>query len=76
MEYCCYVWADALNCYFEMLGRLQKRICRTVVPSRATSLESMAHRRNVASVSLFCMYCFGRCSSEMAPFVSLLHSQG
>ena len=49
MEYCCHVWAGAISCYFELLVKLQKRICRTIGPSLATSLESLSHRRNVAS---------------------------
>ena len=32
MEYCCHVWAGAPNCYFELLEKLQKRVCRTVGP--------------------------------------------
>ena len=31
MEYCCHVWAGAPSCYLELLDKLQKRICRTVV---------------------------------------------
>ena len=42
-----------LNCCLELLEKLQKRICRTVGPSFAASLEPLAHRRNVASLSLF-----------------------
>ena len=53
MEYCCHVWAGAPSCYLELLGKLQKRICRTVSPSVATSLEPSAHRRNVPSLSFF-----------------------
>ena len=34
----CHVWAGALSCYLEMLDKLQKWICRTVVPSLAFSL--------------------------------------
>ena len=49
MEYCCHVWAGAPSCYLELLDKLQKRICRTVRPSLAVSLEPLAHRRNVAS---------------------------
>ena len=56
MEYCCHVWAGAPNCYLELLDKLQKRICRTVGPSLATSLEPLAHCRNVASLSLFYRY--------------------
>ena len=61
MESCCHVWAGALSCYLELLDKLQKRICRTVGPSLAASLEPLAHRRNVASLSLFYRYYFGRC---------------
>ena len=53
MEYCCYVWACAPSCYLDLLDKLQKRICRTVVASLAASLEPLAHCRNVASLSLF-----------------------
>ena len=49
MEYRSHVLAGALSCYPELLDKVQKRICRTVGPSLATSLESLAHRRNVAS---------------------------
>ena len=53
MEYYCHVWAGAPSCYLELLDKLQKRICRTVGPSLAASLEPLAHGRNVASLSLF-----------------------
>ena len=46
----------APNCYLEMLGKLQKRIFRTVGPSLAASLESLAHCQNVVSLSLFYRY--------------------
>ena len=52
MEYCCHVWAGAPGCYLELLEKLQKRICRTAGPSLADSLEPLAHRQNVASLSL------------------------
>ena len=73
MQYFCHVWAGALNCYLEFLDKLQKRICRTVGPSLAASPEPLAHRQNVASLSLFYRYYFGRCSSEL---VSLPYSRG
>ena len=63
MEYSCHVWPGAPSCYLEMLDKLHKRICRTVCPSLAIFLEPLAHRRNIASSSLFSKYCFGRCSS-------------
>ena len=76
MEYCCLVWAGAPSCYLELLDKLQKRICKTVGPSHAASLEPLAHRRNVASLSLFYRYYFGRCSSELAQLVPLPFSRG
>ena len=68
---CCHVWADAPSCYLELLDKLQKRICRTVDPSLAASLEPLAHYRNVASLSLFYRYYFGKCSSELSQLVPL-----
>ena len=53
MEHYCHVWAGAPSCYLELLGKLQKRICKAVGPSLAASLETLAHRQNVASLSLF-----------------------
>ena len=41
MEYCCHVLAGAPSCYFKLLDKLQKRICRTVGPSLPASLESL-----------------------------------
>ena len=76
MEYCCHVWAGAPSCYLELLDKLQKRICRTVGPSRAASLEPLAKRQNVAILSLFHRYYFGRCSSELTQLVLLPFSQG
>ena len=56
VEYCCHVWAGVHSCYLELLGKLQKRICRIVGLSLAASLEPLAHRRNLASLSLFYRY--------------------
>ena len=39
------------------------------------SLEPLAHRRNVASLSLFYRYYIGRCSSELAQLLPLPFSQ-
>ena len=76
MEYCCHVWAGAPSCYFELLDKLQKRICRIVGPLLAASLEPLAHRGNVAGLSLFYRYYFGRCSSELAQMVPVSFSRG
>ena len=76
MEYCCHDWAGAPGCYLKLLDKLQKQICRTVGPSVAGSLEPLAHRRNVASLSVFYRYYFGRCPSELAQLVPLSFSPG
>ena len=72
-EYCRHVCADDPSCYLELLDNLQKRICWTVGPYLAASLETLAHHRHVASLSL--LY-FGRCSSELAQLVLLPFSRG
>ena len=76
MEYCCYIWTGAPSCYLGLLDKLQKRICRIFGLSLTASLEPLAHRRNLASLSLFCGYYFGRRSLELAQLVSLPFSQG
>ena len=41
---CCYhAWAGTPSYYLELLDKLQKQIYRTVGPSLAASLESLAH---------------------------------
>ena len=73
MEYCCHVWAGALSCFVEFFD---KRTCKIVGPSLAASLEPLAHRQNIARLSLFYRHYFGRCSSELAELVPLSYSRG
>ena len=63
--------AGAPSCYLELFDKLQKQICRSVGPSLAASLKSWNCHQNVASLSLFYRYCFGRCSFELAQLVPL-----
>ena len=72
----CHVWSGAPSYYLELLDKLRKRTCRIISPSLASSFEALAHRRNVASLSLFYTYYFGRCSSELAELVPLPSSRG
>ena len=74
MEYCYHVCADAPSFYLELLDKLQNQLCRAVGPSLAASLELLAHCQNVASLSLFYRYYFGRCSFELAQLVPLTYS--
>ena len=76
MECCCHVWAGASSFYFQLLDKLQKRICRSVGPSLPASLEPLTHCRNVASLSLLYRYYFGRCSSKLVQLVRLPYSRG
>ena len=76
MECCCHVWAGAPSCYLEVLDKFQKQICRTIGSSPTASLEPLAHCQNVVSLSFFCRYYFGRCSSELAELVPLPYSRG
>ena len=76
MEYCCHVYAGAPSSYLELLVKLQKRICGTVGYTLAASLEPLAHCQNVASLSLFYRYYFGRYSCELAQLVPLPYSRG
>ena len=62
MGYCLHDLVFAPNYSLNIWDELQKRECRTV----NHSIESLPHCLNVATLSLFCRYCFGRCSSELA----------
>ena len=76
IEYCCHVWAGAPKCYLDLLDKLQKHICRVVGFDLSSSLQSLAHHRNVVSLSLFYRYYFGWCSDELAELVPLPHACG
>ena len=75
MKSCCPVWAGASSIYLEFLDKLQKRLCRTVGPSLAASVEPLVHRRNVSRLSLFYRYSFGTCYSELAQVVPLPYAR-
>ena len=59
----------------QMSGRNNVRISIHKAFSLSASLEPLAHCWNMASLSLFCWYYFGRCSSELDQLVSLPFSQ-
>ena len=56
IEYCCCVLSGAGKCYLNLLNKLQRHICNVVGPELSTSLQSLAHCQNVASLSLFLMF--------------------
>ena len=71
MEYYCQVLDGAFNYYLERLRKLQKRVRRSVVTSLVASIELLAYLWNVASLSLFYNYYYGRYLSEMTELVPL-----
>ena len=76
LEYCCQDRVHGPSFYLDILDKLKKWISRTVDPSCTASLEPLSHCRNVANLSLFLRYYFGRCLSELAQMVPLPHSRG
>ena len=77
MKYCFYVTAGLLAGTWKCQTSYKKnQIDRTLGPSPATSREPLAHCQNIASLSLFYRYYFGRCSSELSLMVSVPYSRG
>ena len=66
MWYCFHDWVGAPSSSLNIWDKLQKWECRSV----NHSIETLPHCLNVAILSLFCWYCFGRCSSELAELFS------
>ena len=73
-----YLLTKETSSWFQLIGSWKMTCARstwTASPSLAASLEPLAHQ-NVANLSLFYMYYFGRCSSELVLLVPLPFSQG
>ena len=66
---------DWCSCISSIAKTASKNFCRAFGSSLAASLEPLG-RRNVASLSLFYKYCFGKCSSELGELVPLPYSRG
>ena len=65
MEYCCHLWAGAPKTHLSLLERVEKRLKNLIGEELATELQPLSVRRDVASLSLFYRYYFGRCSSAL-----------
>ena len=72
MGYCLYDYVDVPSYSMNIWDELQKRECKTV----NHSFETLLHYLNVATLSLFCRDCFGRCSSELAELFPLPYLSG
>ena len=65
MEYCSHVWGNS-PCT-RLLDRVESKAIRLInSPHLTSNLEPLSLRRQVASLSLFYRYYFGRCSRELA----------
>ena len=65
LEYCSHVWGGSSSTY--ILDRVESKAFRLInSPNHTSQLPSLQLRRNVASLSLFYRYYFGRCSEELS----------
>ena len=67
MEYCCHLWDGSAKYQLEALDSIERRAKRlidddTLVEAR---LQSLAHRREVASLSVFYRLHHGECAQEL-----------
>ena len=69
MEDCCHLWAGCSQHALSTLDRIQSRMRGLVGDELFASLQSLSHRRNVASLSLFYRYIQGKCSEELHSLV-------
>ena len=69
MEYCSHIWAGSSKHELSSLDRIQHRIHGLVGTELFSSLDSLGHRRNVASLSLLYRYFYGKCSDELHSLV-------
>ncbi|CAK1595972.1 unnamed protein product [Parnassius mnemosyne] len=66
MEYCSHLWTGSPQCQLLPLDRIQRRVAR-IVDDRVLSdrLDSLALRRDVASLCIFFRIYHGECSEEL-----------
>lgn len=69
MEYCCHLWAGAPVTHLSPLDRVERRVKNLVGQNLCGELQPLSVRRDVASLSLFYRYYFGRCSPELSSCV-------
>ena len=69
MEYCSHIWAGSSKHSLSSLDRIQYHIRGLVGEELFSSLQSLSHRRNVASLALLYRYFHGKCSDELHSLV-------
>ena len=65
MENCCHLWAGAPKTHLQLLDRVEKRAKNLMGQQLANKLLPLSVGRDVASLSLFYRYYFGKCSSAL-----------
>ena len=76
MEYCCHIWAGYSSTSLSILDRLQRRIKGLIGDELFSTLHTLSHRRDVASLTLFYRYFYGKCSDELHSLVPPLWNFG
>ena len=75
MECCCHIWAGAPQLLLGIVRQAAKTDMQDCWSLTCCFFEPLPHCRNVASLSLFYRYYFGRCSSELAQLIPLPFSR-
>jgi hypothetical protein len=74
MEYCSHIWGGAPQGHLNLLDRIQNKPIRIInSPNLTDSLQPLAHRRAVPSLSLLYRYYSGQCSSELSTSIPSVH---
>ena len=55
--------------WHDLLDRVQKRVVSIVGSGFSSDLQALSHRSDVASLSMFYKYYYGKCSSQLADLV-------
>ena len=76
MEYCCHIWAGSSTTSLSILDRLQRRIKGLIGNELFSTLHTLSYRRDVASLSLFYRYFYGKCSDELHSLIPPLWNFG
>ena len=73
MEYCSHIGGGAPRFHgLDLLDRVQRQVVSLVGSGLSSDLQASSHRWDIASISLFYKYYYGKCSSELADLIPLI----
>ena len=82
IEYCSHIWDGAPRSHgLDLLDQVKKPVVSFVGSGLSANLQALSHRSDVASLSLYYKYYYGKCSSELADLIPvtlvivLMHSE-